>query len=245
MRSGLTKLIRDEYAENPLFSTAAKVVLGATLLVIIVAIIWESMGLPPQLMSLYNEESLPNRFAQGLMILSVFMFLVGYARHNTRAFLALAFLYAFVWFDDTMMYHEHVGAFLDSHGLVQARGGMRAQDIGELIGWGLAAIPMALVFLWAWMGRRAGDFGMLVVFGCCFGLLVFCGVVVDMLHIAMGGAEAMDIGWIEDGGEIFSVALACVFSVLFSTMKTERWFMASARAAAQHTHQDTRHALSF
>ncbi|MCM5705165.1 hypothetical protein [Larsenimonas salina] len=236
-------LVSSEYRDNPLFKTAVKAIFAVTAAVILAGILWESMALPPELMSLHAESSLPNRYAQGLMLVAVFMFLVGFTRHGSRAFLALAALYAFVWFDDTMMYHEHVGAFLDQRGLTSSWNGLRAQDIGELIGWGLAAIPMALVFLWAWLGRRKGDFGMLVVFGACFGLLVFCGVAVDMLHMLMGGGDAMDVGWVEDGGEIASVALACVASTLFATMKAERWFDPAVSAA--HTpHEHGMHALA-
>ncbi|MCM2973404.1 hypothetical protein [Larsenimonas suaedae] len=231
-------LVSREYRDNPLFKTAVKVILAFTTIVVLMGVVWESLALPPELMSLHAESSLPNRYAQGLMLVAVFMFLVGFSRHGSRAFLALAALYAFVWFDDTMMYHEHVGAFLDQRGITSSWNGLRAQDVGELIGWGLAAIPMALIFLWAWLGRRKGDVGMLVVFGACFGLLVFCGVVVDMLHMLLGGGDAMDVGWVEDGGEIASVALACVASTLFATMKPERWFASSAPAArAPYEHE--------
>lgn len=123
-------------------------------------------------------------------------------------------LFVYFLFDDAMMLHERLGARVADHipaGLPTF--GLRTQDLGELTVSGLFFAVWSLTMLVAWrrgslrMRQISLDLGLLVA------LLLFFGVVFDMLHAALGPVLRMHFafGTVEDGGELLAVSLIVWF----------------------------------
>jgi hypothetical protein len=94
--------------------------------------------------------------------------------------------------------------------------GLRPQDTGEVIAWLFAGLVLGLVLLVSFLGRKPGDLGVLALVSTGFGLLVFCGIFVDMVHIAVPARFKSIIALIEDGGEMLAVVFITVISIALS-----------------------------
>ncbi|WP_243369662.1 hypothetical protein [Microvirga solisilvae] len=132
-----------------------------------------------------------------------------------RVYLGWAIVFAFVVLDDALMIHEWVGDHLAS--VAPTLPGLRAEDTGELIGWGAASEVLLLPLVWGPRGSTQDAIGFGTVFAIIFVLLCFCAMGVDMLHVVVGAksrfASAL-LGIVEDGGEMLTLALAFACSLL-------------------------------
>lgn len=196
------------------------VMLGMTLAIILVFVlsgIWDDRLALAEIVHrnfhLSRDLSLAENFNHGLGFVTAFLLLASALTVRSRAFWFLTMLYGFVWLDDSARYHERFAKKL-GHALdLPARFGLEPQDFGELLAWSIAAAVLAVVFLWSWAGRRRGDSGVLLLISPCFALLVFCGVVIDMMHKWVPGSLNTLFQVIEDGGEMIAVTLSAALAL--------------------------------
>lgn len=136
------------------------------------------------------------------------MFLAAYARHRGRLLFVLGVVMVFILADDSLQYHERLGAFLVRSFDLGALPFVRAQDSGEILAWALAGAIFVLLLVWSLGRRRAGDGGILLAVFWAFALLVGGGIGLDMLCIALPEEAEFLRGVImilEEAGEFFGV----------------------------------------
>ena len=68
---------------------------------------------------------------------------------GVRIFAAFAALFAFIVLDDALNYHEKMGDLVAATGLMPEIGGLAADDLGELVAWGLAGLVFLVPILGA------------------------------------------------------------------------------------------------
>ncbi len=188
----------------------------AVILVFVLSGIWEDRLAVAEIvhrnLHLSLDHSIAENFNHGIAFVTAFLLLASALKMRSRAFWFLTVLYGFVWLDDSSRYHERFAKKL-GHALdLRAHYGLEAQDYGELLAWSLAAAVLAVVFLWAWTGRRRGDSGVFLLVFPCFALLIFCGVIVDMIHKWVPGDLYALFDVIEDGGEMVAVTLSAALA---------------------------------
>jgi hypothetical protein len=134
----------------------------------------------------------------------------------TRAYVYVTWmlLYAFLLCDDAYRIHERAGVAIAAHWGYESALGLRAQDFGELtvtgvIGLAFLALIGSMYLRSAWDARNASkDLTLL------FGVMVFFGVIIDMLHIVAGGDYGkLVFGVVEDGGEMFAMSFVCWYAL--------------------------------
>lgn len=162
--------------------------------------------------NIMGESSFSERFGHGLSFVAAILFFGGYATYGARSLLLGSLLFAFIWFDDSIQYHEKMGTLIDQTVVLPDIRGLRPQDIGELIAWAGVGVFFAVFALWTWRRSQPGDRDVLISIAGIFALLAFCGVALDMLHIAIGPKLADIVGFFEDGGELFALCLAAAFA---------------------------------
>ncbi len=120
-----------------------------------------------------------------------------------------AIFFTYLLLDDAIQVHETGGAFISKYLSIISYGGFRGQDIGELIVTGAAGSALLSLVLLAYIfgskSFRKMSHDMLLLIAA----LVFCGVVVDMIHtsLSLGKVVKMILGFIEDGGEMIVVSI--------------------------------------
>lgn len=175
----------------------------------------------PASLMLGTEGGLPERFGQLLMLAtSVLLLYAGLSRHSIWL-MFFAFLYAFAFVDDALMYHERVGGAIARRFALPPSGGLAAKDLGELLAWALAGAAMLIPAALAFRQRspfRDGEAGVLALL---FGALVFCAVVMDVVHGLIGANTLGKVsGILEDGGELLVAAVT--FTYAFALAKAPR-----------------------
>jgi hypothetical protein len=125
-----------------------------------------------------------------------------------------ALLFVYLICDDALQVHERVGAWAVTMFPIPSALGLRAQDFGELAvsasaGLVLLAVIASLYPLSNTHAKNASkDLTLLMI------VLVFFGVVFDLLHIAMDGPVAgVLFGVMEDGGEMIAASLMVAYGV--------------------------------
>lgn len=157
-----------------------------------------------------NDHSLSEIFNHGVSFFTAMLFLMTFMDKKSRASVFLALLAIFIWFDDAAQYHEKVGSLLSAHFEFQPRVGLRAQDVGEIAAWFIAAVLLLTVLTWSLLDRKKGDVGLLFGAGSCFAALVVFGVFFDMVHIIY---PTPLFTLIEDGGETIALAGFCALAI--------------------------------
>lgn len=126
---------------------------------------------------------------------------------------AWALLILYLAADDCLRLHERGGEWLVSHYGLGDAFGLRGQDLGELavsaVAGGVLLGLVAACSVRAEPDGRNASKGLIVLLG----LLVFFGVFVDLLHVAVPDALAKGLDLIEDGGEM--AALSAMTSYAF------------------------------
>jgi hypothetical protein len=150
---------------------------------------------------------------------SVLLFLAS-VENRSRMLLFLSVLMAYAWVDDASSYHERFGLFLAEEYNVPAFLGLRQQDTGEVIAWLLAASVLGLLLVFSLYRPRPGDLGALALVSAGFGLLILCGIVVDLIHIIVPPHLDLVFSIIEDGGEM--VAMAYIAGVALGLSRNGR-----------------------
>jgi hypothetical protein len=155
-------------------------------------------------------------YAQQATVALLLLALCWATRHLVWAAYALVFVSALA--DDALRLHENEGAWLADR--LAARLwfppdgflGLRANDLGELLVWGLlAVVPLTAAVL---LHRRADARNRRASLGMA-GLLaayVFFGAVLDQVHVLFLDSWFGDVlGTLEDGGELLVLSASVVF----------------------------------
>jgi hypothetical protein len=137
-------------------------------------------------------------------------------RSRAPVFGALAFTFALIVLDDSLMIHEVFGHRLATGLALDPSFGLRAQDLGELSVWAMlgVAVVAALAVGFRCSNRRARATA--AIFFGLLAALVFVAVGIDMLNIALHdafpGAHRL---WplAEEGGELVVLSLTCAAAV--------------------------------
>ena len=124
-------------------------------------------------------------------------------------YLAWALLFLYLGLDDTFQLHETLGLWLSQQFGFSNLFGLRTQDLGELIA---LALPYGLLILFVVISHFRADTvtkGISRALLPMLGLLIFFGVIVDMLHIKLAFNIYLErfAGFIEDGGEMVTLGL--------------------------------------
>jgi len=148
-----------------------------------------------------------------------------FASLKSASWLYTAWVPAFAYFllDDSLQVHERVGEYIAASLGIAPTLGLRPRDYGELAVSAAAGIVLALPLVWAYskgsrMFRRTSqDFALLVL------IMVFFGVVVDMINVALGFNWTLRfvLGVIEEGGEMLAVSFIVWYAFLMMTRDHE------------------------
>jgi hypothetical protein len=134
-------------------------------------------------------------------------------RTRERVYATWMLLYAYLLWDDAFQVHERGGKAIAKHWGYEDALGLRAQDFGELTVAGAFGLTF-LVLIGMMYLRSAHDARNaskdLALLLC---VMVFFGVIVDMLHIAasrlVGRYAGMALGVVEDWGEMLTMSVVC------------------------------------
>ncbi len=140
-----------------------------------------------------------------------------FMRTRIVLFAAFSFVFLLVLLDDMLQLHERGGAILvDDLGLSSFLG-LRAQDYGELLVWGMLGLCALAALIIGFLNSPAHS----RPFGSYF-LVILCGLVatamgLDMVNVVVGAGEAslfnkVMTGFItiaEDGGEMIVGSFGC------------------------------------
>lgn len=186
----------------------------------ILGILSERYGGP---LNIRVDGSIPEIFQYLKEVLTASFFHRTFLATRQIMYAGFALLFAFLFLDDSLRYHEQAGTWLadvaDFSPLADSLG-VRDNDIGELVSAALPVAVFGLLLSWGyWIAdedvRRVGR---RVVWGvCCLG---FFGVAIDMLdRLPSVVGFRKTIAFIEDFGEmlIMSGILAFTASVMWRT----------------------------
>ncbi|KAF0676934.1 hypothetical protein [Profundibacterium mesophilum] len=175
-----------------LFLIALHIVTGATLPAI------------PRLLNISFDFSLAETFGYGKWIAIIVLLLAAY-RHRRLAILpSMAAVFTLMLLDDSLQIHERLGAERVEVLNLGATSWAKAQDIGEILVWGLMAALVLPIIAIGFVrsnaqGRRIG-----VVLVALIGLYAVFGGIIDVLHQPFTalpyGIQIADL--LEDGGEM-------------------------------------------
>lgn len=160
----------------------------------------------PPFLNISRDGSLPEMLNYGQAALCALLLAGLGLRHKEHMFLAWSLVFAFVALDDAARFHERGGLLFAQTFELAPLPGLRARDTGEIIVWFAVALGLLTPLVWSFRrsGPRERGFGS--VFLLLFGCLVGFAVVMDLLHVVTGSRL---LAYMEDGGEMLSVALAC------------------------------------
>ena len=155
------------------------------------------------------EESFISRFLYLLEISTATFFFIAFVLTRKRFFLFFAILYLIIFFDDYLQIHETFGMFLDKNFMLSNIFGLREQDIGELLAWLIMAICIIPLGITSFRKLNRAEMIYCYAVGSSFAMLLFCSVLLDMIHILVDRDGMMwhSIGILEDGGELVAISL--------------------------------------
>jgi hypothetical protein len=129
--------------------------------------------------------------------------------------LCWAAVFLLVAVDDALAIHQQFGSLLAAVVPLPPSLGLRAADLGEVTAWVGGALALVALLTFGFRGTAAVHREIGWYFAWLFGLLLFFGLGVDMLHSLMNGAffgASLLLELIEDGGEMVSISLACALA---------------------------------
>lgn len=206
-----SNLIRLTVADRPVSITAVALGAGVLFVVVLYGATFGASegGLASRIhheIGLSRDRSMGEIFNYGMAFLASVLFFLAFIEIRSPMLLFLSALMGFIWFDDASSYHERFGGWLVANFNLNALPGLRPQDTGEITAWAIAALALLALLLFALHRRRTGDLGILALVMVGFFLLVMCGIVADLLHIAAPGRYNLVLNIVEDGGEMLAVA---------------------------------------
>lgn len=130
-------------------------------------------------------------------------------RTREYVYIAWMLLFTYLLVDDAFEIHERGGHAIASHWAYESSFGLRAQDFGELTVSGMFGLVFLVLILITYLRstRDARNASKNLAF--LFGVILFFGVIVDMLHSIAGVGYEVVFGVTEDGGEMFAMSIVC------------------------------------
>lgn len=135
-------------------------------------------------------------------------------RTREPVYIAWMSLYAYLLFDDALFIHEGGGAAIAARLGYEGALGLRAVDFGELTVEAVSGFAF-LAFIAVGYLRSARDArNASIDLALLLGLLVYFGVLIDMLHVvARHGPGNVIFAVVEDGGEMIAMSLTCWYAM--------------------------------
>ena len=163
-------------------------------------------------------------FFQYLKLLWTCLLLTGLALRSRRwGYLAWVGLFGYLLVDDSFTLHENIGVVLADRLALPDAMGLRSIDFGELLVSAAAGVVLAAGIGWAYLRgsdelRRSSRHLLLLLLA-----LVFFGVVVDMVHIAVAATGWVDNAFVilEDGGELVVTSFITWYAYLLMVIGDE------------------------
>lgn len=132
-------------------------------------------------------------------------------------YLALLAVFGFILLDDSLKIHEQLGILLGTRLDLPALGGLHPRDLGEILVWALAGLPLLGAVLATLVRAERDDRRNALLLLAALGLLASFAVGADVLHVifthAFGHAEGL-LAVLEEGGEQFVQSLIVVLVIL-------------------------------
>lgn len=171
---------------------------------------------PPSYWSIAADRSFGETFQYIKELWLVFSFAMLIRLRSDWLYSSLSLLFCYVFVDDLFLIHERVGEMIALKFNFQSMFNLRAIDFGELVVNAIAGSFFAiLIGISYWRGskgfRRVCDRVLVLLGG-----LVFCGVVLDALHIIVAEIYPRLYGvfdLLEDGGEMIFMSVLCWFGI--------------------------------
>lgn len=149
-----------------------------------------------------------------------------------RSWQVAMWLPAFAYFlgDDALQFHERGGRHLARTLELSDALGLRAVDFGELLITGAAGLVLAIPLIVGYLHGDARTRGIYQGFVVLVGVLLFFGVVMDMIHILAGPlGRGSPLGFVEDGGEMLSITAMVAFALRLSLSGGQPGFPVAGR----------------
>jgi hypothetical protein len=154
------------------------------------------------------DGGVPEWFNYLKTIAIVVLMLRVYRGSRQPVYAALMVLFFVILLDDAMMIHESMGREFRYWFDLSPVWGLRAQDVGELITWGILGVllgPVTILAVFRSESRHRGN-GLAMLLP--FGVLVLCGMFVDQLYNSLSdlftnAGVLLDV--VEDGGEMLAI----------------------------------------
>ena len=174
--------------------------------------------------ALSRDGSIPELYGYVLSAVVVVLLGVAFTSSRLRSFLSVSALFAFILVDDAFRYHEVFGWALSRSLALPSAGGLRPEDIGELLAWLIGAMVLVPVLAWCLRVRQPEDAGVYLVYGTIMLCLGFFAVGLDLVHSVLGGSKevAHAFGWMEDGGELVMLCFAAGCAILYREVVRSR-----------------------
>lgn len=152
------------------------------------------------------------------LLITVLFVSIGIKRSDLN-YLSWALLFAYLLADDSLGLHENIGEYLVQFmNFIPSMGGLRLQDIGELLVSAIAGSVLLLVAIWAY--KTSDEFYKVTTKGMfiLFIILVLFGVVFDVVAVMIytGNVSAFIYDVIEDGGEMFVASFMFWYIIIVS-----------------------------
>lgn len=178
------------------------------------------------------DKSYAEKFNYLKWILCALAMLWLFVREHDKLYVAWSALFFYLYADDSLRLHELGGKVVTQiAGWEGPMFGVRAQDIGELVVFGMAGgiLLGAVGAAYWWSNSPAAKslsrwlVGGFVVFACF-------AVVADLAHIVLSGNARFAAGIIEDGGEMI---VASILVYLITTEMSRSWAHEQPSAVSQ------------
>lgn len=170
--------------------------------------------LPPWRFSIEADGTWPEQFQYLKWGLVALLMAIAAVRSRSAGLLPWAVLFGYLLADDALGLHERFGRAL-AHGLALPRlPFLRPQDSGELLYLcGIGLLLLATLAM-AWRRGNANSRTTTLDMVALLILLAFCGVALDLLHVAMPKWLHLKqvLGVLEDGGEMFCASLMTAYA---------------------------------
>ena len=166
-----------------------------------------------------SEVSLVSYCLYFLEICATTFFFLAFVLTRKRFYIFFTALYLIVFLDDYLQIHEKFGEYLtETLDLINIPS-LRKQDTGELITWFFMACFLSPLAIKSFRKLIVIDRFYCSAVALSFGILLFCGLVIDMVSILVSRTFIMKyaIGIIEDGGEMIAISLT--LALAFSGFK--------------------------
>lgn len=136
-------------------------------------------------------------------------------RKHSLLYLSLSLLFLYLLVDDYAQIHEKMGLVISDKFGFTAAFNLRAKDFGELAMSGLVGLFFLILIATSYyfgdrLSRQASRY--LIIMLCA---LAFCGIIVDMIHIAVQIPSLyVPLTILEDGGELVVMSVIAAFVLL-------------------------------